>query len=86
MAKTIPKLLEITILSQEETIFWGKASRVIMPGESGVFEILPFHKKFMSRLLPGTIIVDEEQFSIHRGVVQVNDNQIMVIVEKERKE
>ena len=82
----MPKLLEITMLSPQETIFGGKAARVIMPGEYGVFEILPFHKKFMSRLLPGTIIIDEEHFPIYRGIVQVSDNQIMVIMENERKD
>ncbi|MFH2137136.1 MAG: hypothetical protein ABII88_01340 [Candidatus Omnitrophota bacterium] len=80
------KLLSVTVLSPEKIVFKGKAKRVILPGEKGVFEILPFHKRLLSRLLSGTVIIDELMISIYRGVVQVGENNVMVIMENERKE
>ncbi|MCP4650262.1 MAG: hypothetical protein GY853_09325 [PVC group bacterium] len=79
------KLLEVTVLSPEEIVFQGKAYRVIFPGENGVFEVLPFHKRLLSRLLSGTIIIDEEMIPIYRGIVRVGDNTVTVIMEKEVK-
>jgi F-type H+-transporting ATPase subunit epsilon len=78
------KLLDVTVLSPEKIVFQGKAERVIVPGESGVFEVLPFHKRLLSRLLAGTIVIDKQLIPIYRGVVQVGNNAITIIMEKER--
>jgi len=76
--------LNVTVLSPEKIVFQGKAERVVLPGESGVFEILPFHKRLLSRLLSGTVIVDEKFIPIYRGVVQVGGNAVIVIMEAKR--
>lgn len=75
-------LLEISVLGPKEVIFEGKAKSVILPGEQGVFEILPFHKRALSRLISGTLLIDEESFPIRRGVVKVNQNRVTIIVEE----
>lgn len=74
-------MLEITILSPHDVLFSGRAQHVILPGEAGVFEVLPFHRPLVSRLLPGLILVDDQQIPIHRGVVKVERNTITAIVE-----
>jgi F0F1-type ATP synthase epsilon subunit len=74
-------LLEVSLLSPKEVIFEGKAKSVILPGEQGVFEILPFHKRLLSRLVSGTLFIDEQEFSIKRGVVKVNQNKVAIIIE-----
>ncbi|MDD5746196.1 MAG: hypothetical protein PHO30_02920 [Candidatus Omnitrophica bacterium] len=78
------KLLDVTVLSPEKVLFQGKAERVIMPGENGVFEVLPFHKRLLSRLLSGTIIIDKQMIPIFRGVAQVGSNRITIIIEQAR--
>ena len=78
------KLLSIKIITPEKIVFQGKADRVILPGEGGVFEVLPFHKQILSRLLSGTIVVDDETFPIFRGVVQVAFNRITIIMENKK--
>ena len=78
------KLLDVTVLSPEKVMFQGKAERVIMPGENGVFEVLPFHKRLLSRLLSGTIIIDQQMIPIFRGVVQIGYNRITIIMENAR--
>jgi len=80
------KLLSIKIVTPEKIIFQGKADRVILPGEGGVFEVLPFHKQILSRLLAGTIVIDDETFPVLRGVVQVAFNKITIIMENHRKQ
>ncbi|MBU2064206.1 MAG: hypothetical protein KKF93_07425 [Candidatus Omnitrophica bacterium] len=80
------KLLTVTVLSPELIIFQGKAERVIVPGESGVFEILPFHKRILSRLLSGTIIIDAEYIPIYRGIIQAGENSVTIIMEKNKEE
>lgn len=74
--------LDVSILSPEKVIFKGEARSVVLPGEQGVFEILPFHKRILSRLVSGALLVDGEQFNIERGIVKVEKNKVTVIVEE----
>ena len=74
--------IDLLILSPERLIYEGKAFNVILPGEHGVFEILPFHKRLMSRLLAGLVIIDKKVMRIKRGVVKVGLNQVTIIVEE----
>jgi len=75
-------LLDVTVLSPKKNIFNGKARSVIVPGEQGVFEILPFHKRVFSRLISGTVTIDEQDFPIKRGVMRFNKNKVTVIIEE----
>ncbi|MFA5157333.1 MAG: hypothetical protein WC532_08160 [Candidatus Omnitrophota bacterium] len=74
-------MLDVSVLNPKEVIFEGNARSIIVPGEEGVFEILPFHKRILSRLLAGTIFVDDKSFPVNRGIVKVNQNKVTIIVE-----
>ena len=74
-------LLDVCVLNPKEIIFEGKAKSVVVPGEEGVFEILPFHKRILSRLLSGTVLIDEKNFPIDRGIIKVNQDKVTIIVE-----
>ena len=76
------RLLDVVVLSPERLIFEGKAPHVILPGEAGVFEVLPFHKRLLSRLLPGSLIVGDEKIQIKRGVAKVGLNRVTIIIEE----
>lgn len=76
-------LLKVKILGLQEVLFEGQAKSVTFPGEQGVFEILPFHKRLMSRLIAGQLFIDDKPISIKRGVVQVNQNTVSAVVEEE---
>ena len=75
-------MINVTIMSTIKIIFKGQAESVILPGDTGVFEIMSFHKRVLSRLLKGTIDVDGEHFPIARGIVKVDQNNITAIVEE----
>jgi len=75
-------LLEISVLSPKETVFQGVAKSIILPGEQGAFEVLPFHKRILSRLIAGNLFIDGEKFPLRRGVVKVDQNRVTVIIEQ----
>ena len=74
--------LDAIVLSPKEVIFEGKVSSMIVPGEQGVFEILPFHKRIISRLISGTLLINGQGFPIRRGIVKVNKNRVIIILEE----
>ena len=74
-------MLKVTIMNTAKVVFEGKAESVIFPGDTGVFEIMSYHKRMMSRLLKGSIDVDGQQFPIERGIVKVEKNEVTAIVE-----
>ncbi len=74
-------MLSITLLTASAVLFEGDATKVILPGEKGIFEIGLFHKPFVSRLLPGKVWVDQKEFPIHHGVVKVKSNRVIAMIE-----
>ena len=74
-------MVAVTILSPHDVLFSGQAHHVVFPGEQGVFEVLPFHRPLVSRLLPGIILIDERSIAIQRGVVKIESDSITAIVE-----
>jgi F-type H+-transporting ATPase subunit epsilon len=74
----------VLILTLDRVIFEGRAKTLVLPGEQGTFEILPFHKRLLSRLVKGPIVLDGESYPIKRGVVKVGLNEVTVIVEEAR--
>jgi F0F1-type ATP synthase epsilon subunit len=74
--------LNVTLLSPKKIIFSGKAKTVVLPGEEGVFEVLPFHKRMLSRLVSGRLLIDEDAFDIRRGVAKIGQNVVTIIIEE----
>ena len=75
-------LLDVAILTPHGIIFKGTARSVIVPGEEGMFEVLPFHKCILSRLISGILCIDEKRLQIQRGIIKVNQNKVTVITEE----
>lgn len=75
-------MIDVLVLSPQEVFFEGRAHGAVFPGELGVFEVLPFHKPFLSRLVSGTVVIGQFRLLIKRGVVQVKSNKVTAIVEK----
>ena len=77
-------LLDVMILNPQKVVFEGKAESVILPGEQGVFEVLAFHKRMLSRLITGILTVGNKNFYIRRGVAKIDQNKVTVIIEEKR--
>ena len=74
----------ILIATLDRVIFEGKGKSLILPGEQGTFEVLPFHKKLLSRLKKGSLMLDGSSFPILRGVAKVGPSDVTIIVEEAR--
>jgi F0F1-type ATP synthase epsilon subunit len=75
-------MIEVIIYNPEKVVFEGKAEKIIFPGERGVFEVLPYHKPLLTRLVSGKIVVDEHVFPIKCGIAGINRNKAMVVIEE----
>lgn len=74
--------LIVSLLTPKEVIYEGEAKSLILPGEEGVFEVLPFHKRILSRLISGTLFLDQKSIAIKRGIAKVNQNKVTIIIEE----
>ena len=70
-------------MTPEQILFQGRAERAIFPGTQGTFEVGPFHRPLVSRLKSGYVVVDQQTFPICQGVVRVEKNRIVSLVEVE---
>ena len=75
---------DVLILTMDRVVYEGKGKSLVLPGEKGVFEVLPYHKKLLARLAKGPVILDGSTFPIQRGVVKVGLNEVTLIVEEAR--
>lgn len=79
--------MQLEIVTPDEKIFEGEAKHVQLPGKEGLFGILNNHAPIVSILVKGRIKVeatdgDIQYFEIGGGVVEMNNNKIIVLAEK----
>ena len=74
----------VLIATLDRIVFEGTARSLILPGEKGFFEVLPYHKKLLSRLKQGPVVLDGQTFPIKRGVAKVGPEEVTVIIEEVR--
>ncbi len=68
--------------SQEDILFEGRSSSVMLPGVDGEFEILDFHKPIISRLKKGVILVDNaKEFPIEGGLAKMHRQSLVAVVD-----
>ena len=72
----------VSVVSPKKVIFKGQAKSIVVPGEQGVFEVLPFHKQLLSRLISGILLIDGQEHPIKRGAIKISKNVVTVIVEE----
>lgn len=73
---------DASIFTPQGPLFEGKAKSVMLPGEQGVFEVLPFHKRLITRLISGTLVIDGRDFPVKRGIAKVEQNKLLVVIEE----
>lgn len=78
----------LEIVTPDKTLFSGEVNLIQLPGSSGSFEILRNHAPLVSTLGLGKLkYVDNSGktgfFDINGGVVEVVDNNVVVLSEKE---
>ena len=77
-------VFDVLILTLDRVVFEGKGKSITLPGEKGTLEVLPYHKRLLTRLVQGPVVLDGKTFPIRRGVAKVGLNEVTVIVEEAR--
>jgi len=54
------KLFNATVITRNETVFQGKTSSLVAPGEIGYIGILASHAPLATSLIPGTITLRDD--------------------------
>lgn len=78
--------MHLEIVTPEKKIFSGEVYGVLLPGITGLFEILDRHAPLISALKKGNLKILKgknsfENFSIQNGFVEVLNNKVTVLVE-----
>ena len=76
----------LDILTPEKKLFEGEVKSVKFPGTNGEFEILNNHAPIISTLTKGEIRVlnikiEKEIFNINGGVIEIQNNKIIVLAD-----
>jgi F-type H+-transporting ATPase subunit epsilon len=79
--------MNLEIVTPDEKIFEGEVKHVQLPGKQGLFGILNNHAPIVSTLVKGRVKVeaadgDIQYFDIGGGVVEMNNNKVVVLAEK----
>lgn len=77
-------MLQVTIVSPENTLYEGDAVGVKVPGEKGAFEVLQGHAPIVSVLSKGKVECQGENpyaVEISGGFIEVNHDKVSVCVE-----
>ncbi|MFA6636323.1 MAG: hypothetical protein WCV56_04385 [Candidatus Omnitrophota bacterium] len=72
----------LLIMDPDRVIFEGKVSSLFLKGDTGEFEILPFHYPVLSLLAEGDIVIDwKSVLAIKSGILRFFMNECVIIVE-----
>lgn len=78
--------MHLEIITPEKKIYTGEVDLINLPGSDGSFGILKDHAALVSTLKEGEIKIietdnSERFFSVKGGVIEVNNNNIIVLAE-----
>jgi F-type H+-transporting ATPase subunit epsilon len=76
----------LEIITPDKKVYSGEVDSVKLPGAEGSFGILNNHAPIIASLKKGTIRVTDskkhvENFEINGGVVEVQNNKVIVLAE-----
>ena len=76
-------MFKTIIMTPAKTLYQGETWSVFLPGSSGEFEILEFHKSIVSLLKEGRIICNwEKVIPIRKGAMRMSGDELVAIVEE----
>ena len=78
--------MHLEIITPDKKVYSGEVDSVKLPGADGSFGILNNHAPIIASLKKGTVRVTDtkkqvENFEINGGVVEVQNNKVIVLAE-----
>jgi F-type H+-transporting ATPase subunit epsilon len=82
----IIEIMYLEIITPDQKVFAGDVVSAQFPGSAGSFQILDNHAPLISTLDKGKIVLKtaasaEKVITVDGGVVEVNNNQVIVLAE-----
>ena len=80
-------IMQVDVVSAEESIFSGEAEFVVLPGEAGELGIYPQHTPLITRIKPGAVrikrpgIADVEFVFVAGGILEVQPKVVTVLAD-----
>lgn len=78
--------MHLEIITPDKKIFEGEVSEATFPGAEGSFQVLNNHAAIISALVKGAVSYTssegQKSLIVDGGVVEVNENNIIVLAEK----
>ncbi|MBF0135917.1 MAG: ATP synthase F1 subunit epsilon [Magnetococcus sp. DMHC-1] len=78
--------LQLEVVTPEKLLLTTEARMVTIPGQEGLFGVLPGHTSFLSGVKAGHLIIGDvdkgERYAISKGFAQVYRNQVTVLVDR----
>ncbi|MDH4199422.1 MAG: ATP synthase F1 subunit epsilon [Spirochaetia bacterium] len=79
------KFIHVSVISPEKSYFDGEASSVMLPGNGGLFTILPGHVNIISALDPGMLTVKtksgDTSLYIQGGFIEASQDSVNALIE-----
>lgn len=72
-------MLRVTLFRDNQQLFEGSATRVVLPGTEGELAMLSAHAPMLCVLAHGTVQIDETRVPIRRGIARVWRNIVTVM-------
>jgi F0F1-type ATP synthase epsilon subunit len=73
---------QLTVIDIDSVLYKNEVHCLFVPGDTGEFELAPFHYPVLTLLREGNLIIDwKEMISINRGVLKFLRNDCVAIVE-----
>lgn len=81
----VAEKMHVKIHSPFRTYFDGNATSVSAANDTGPFDVLPEHHRFMTILNEGELTLrnddKEQKYKIDRGIMHVRDNQVTIFLD-----
>ena len=76
--------MQLKLITPTEQTFAGEISSATLPGSLGQMTILPGHTSLVSSLCAGLLKINSsngvQEFELGKGLVEVKDNEVTVLV------
>lgn len=72
----------LKVMDPDRVIYEGEVTNLFLQGDTGEFEILPFHYPVLSVLRQGRMIINWKYYiAVRKGIVRFFKNECVAIVE-----
>ncbi|MFH1790838.1 MAG: hypothetical protein ABH885_02505 [Candidatus Omnitrophota bacterium] len=86
MATTALGSIKLLIMNPEQKVFEGTVTSIFIQGDTGEYELLPYHYPVLGLLCQGRIIIDwKYAIYVKKGIARFFKNDCVILVELDQE-